>query len=268
MAFDCGAWIAKYLLCLFNFVFFLAGGVVLGVGIWIAADKHSFISATKIIENEEIRTQFQQFTQPTVIEQASYILIACGAFVFFISFLGYCGAVRESKCLLTCYGGLLIIILILEITAGVLAAVYRQEAEEKTLHFLKTSITKYYGSQNNSDAVTLMWNYLMAQMKCCGVSNYEDFKQSEKWAASGKVVPEACCVLEDDISKFNPKDKNCPYKPSSSNSYWETGCYKTLIDWIMEHTTIVVGVGAGLGLMQLIGIVLAFCLIRAITVYI
>jgi hypothetical protein len=46
--------------------------------------------------------QFQQITQPTVIEQAAYILIAAGAFMFIVSFLGYCGALRESRCLLTC----------------------------------------------------------------------------------------------------------------------------------------------------------------------
>lgn len=43
----------------------------------------------------------QQFTQPAVIEQMAYVLIACGALMFFLSFLGYCGAIRESPCLLT-----------------------------------------------------------------------------------------------------------------------------------------------------------------------
>jgi hypothetical protein len=35
-----------------------------------------------------------------VIEQAAYLLIAAGAFVFIVSFLGYCGAVKESRVLL------------------------------------------------------------------------------------------------------------------------------------------------------------------------
>ncbi len=41
-----------------------------------------------------------QFTQPAVIEQAAFLLIAAGAFVFIVSFLGYCGAVKESRILL------------------------------------------------------------------------------------------------------------------------------------------------------------------------
>lgn len=44
---------------------------------------------------------FQHFTQPAVIEQLAYFLIAIGAIMFFLSFLGYCGAIRESQCLLT-----------------------------------------------------------------------------------------------------------------------------------------------------------------------
>jgi len=35
----------------------VAGAVVLGVGIWIASDRHSFITVTRLIENEEIRAQ-------------------------------------------------------------------------------------------------------------------------------------------------------------------------------------------------------------------
>lgn len=47
MVADCGATCAKYLLCLFNFVFFVVGSAVLCVGIWLAVDKKSFINLAK-----------------------------------------------------------------------------------------------------------------------------------------------------------------------------------------------------------------------------
>ena len=50
-----------------------------------------------------------------MIEQAAYILIALGAFIFIISFLGYCGAIKESRVLLTAYGIFLIIIFALQV---------------------------------------------------------------------------------------------------------------------------------------------------------
>ena len=57
----------------------------------------------------------QEFVEPAVIEQAAYILIALGAFIFIISFLGYCGAIKESRVLLTAYGIFLIIIFALQV---------------------------------------------------------------------------------------------------------------------------------------------------------
>ncbi|XP_017475543.1 PREDICTED: CD82 antigen-like, partial [Rhagoletis zephyria] len=97
MGSDCGVWLAKYLLCLFNFLFFVVGTIVLGTGIWLAVDKASLIALLKMVDSEHIN----QFTQPRVIEQMAYVLIVIGAVMFFMSFLGYCGAIRESRCLLT-----------------------------------------------------------------------------------------------------------------------------------------------------------------------
>ena len=57
----------------------------------------------------------QELTEPTVIEQGAYILIAAGAFIFIISFLGYCGAIKESRVLLTAYGLFIIIISLLQV---------------------------------------------------------------------------------------------------------------------------------------------------------
>lgn len=45
--------------------------------------------------------QFQRFTEPQLIDQSVYILIGIGGLMFFLGFLGYCGAMRESQCLLS-----------------------------------------------------------------------------------------------------------------------------------------------------------------------
>uniref|UniRef100_A0A1B0BHA8 Uncharacterized protein n=1 Tax=Glossina palpalis gambiensis TaxID=67801 RepID=A0A1B0BHA8_9MUSC len=113
MGYDCGVWIGKYVLCIFNFLFFylqiklflnqnkneiikktsnkiifrvpvdpvehacyerVLGTIVLGIGIWLAVDKASLIALLKMVENEHIN----QFTQPQVIEQLAYVLIAIG----------------------------------------------------------------------------------------------------------------------------------------------------------------------------------------------
>lgn len=77
MAQDCGSCIAKYILCLFNFIFFVSisttfssfitfvnkisifilqilGSLVLALGVWMLADKNSIISLLKSVNSEHI----------------------------------------------------------------------------------------------------------------------------------------------------------------------------------------------------------------------
>ncbi|KAJ1521344.1 hypothetical protein ONE63_003020 [Megalurothrips usitatus] len=261
MSADCGSCMAKYILCLFNFVLFLLGGVVLGVGVWYAADSASIVKLVHTIEN----TQGQKLPD---LAASAYILIAAGAFVFIISFLGYCGAIRESRCLLTSYGVLLVLILILEVAAGIIAAAYKDQATTETKGLLKLTIQKNY-TANENESVTFVWNHLMAQLRCCGVDGFRDFEYAEQWKASGtsKVVPEACCMLQDPVSDIKPVNSACVYNPSTANSYLNKGCYEALGEWIDKHINIVIGVGVGLGLVQLFAIFLAFCLVKSINGY-
>jgi len=167
MVANCGATCAKYLLCLFNFTFFVVGSAVLCVGVWLAVDMASFIQVTKFsslnegidIDNQ-VKGIIREVTQPTVIEQGAYILIAAGAFIFIISFLGYCGAIKESRVLLTAYGLFIIIIALLQITAIVLASVFREQAEKHTKDFFEHTIHKYYTTAEQRDAVTLSWDFM------------------------------------------------------------------------------------------------------------
>nr|XP_060635549.1 CD9 antigen [Anolis sagrei ordinatus] len=77
----------KYLLFGFNFVFWLAGTAVLAIGLWLRFD-----SRTKdIFDHEENDTTFYT---------GVYILIGAGALIMLVGFLGCCGAIQESQCML------------------------------------------------------------------------------------------------------------------------------------------------------------------------
>ncbi len=70
----------------------LAGAAVLGVGIWVAVDRVSLLG---ILENiEDAPPELAQ------LANIGYVLIGVGAFLTLMGFLGCCGAVKESKCML------------------------------------------------------------------------------------------------------------------------------------------------------------------------
>lgn len=98
------------------------------------------------------------------------------------------------------------------------------QARLETKNFLQSTISRYYSSTENTDAVSLMWNHLMAEMRCCGVENYKDFELSEKWKGQrdNRIVPEACCVLQRRNGYFKPQDESCPYAPSDTNSHFNS----------------------------------------------
>jgi len=62
------------------------------------------------------------------------------------------------------YGVALLVALLLEITAIVLAISFRETAENYTKSFLKSSIHNYYAPPNETDGVTLFWNHMMVQV--------------------------------------------------------------------------------------------------------
>ena len=113
----------------------------------------------------------QELTEPTVIEQLAYILIAAGAFIFIISFLGYCGAIKESRVLLTAYGLFIIIIILLQVAAIVLAAVYKAKAETEAKKVLKHTIVEHYTHKSHRNAVTLLWDFMMAEVNTVTITH-------------------------------------------------------------------------------------------------
>uniref|UniRef100_A0A8B9H5A5 Tetraspanin 2b n=1 Tax=Astyanax mexicanus TaxID=7994 RepID=A0A8B9H5A5_ASTMX len=77
----------KYLLFIFNFIFWMMGSLVLAVGLWLRLEQDTvaLLGSDGAPENFFIGV---------------YILIVAGGLVMLVGFFGCCGAVRESQCLL------------------------------------------------------------------------------------------------------------------------------------------------------------------------
>uniref|UniRef100_A0A8C5J1A5 Tetraspanin 8 n=1 Tax=Junco hyemalis TaxID=40217 RepID=A0A8C5J1A5_JUNHY len=106
----------KYSMFIFNFLFWVCGCIILGLSIWIRVS-----SAQQIV----FPLSFQGLDSS--VHGGVNLLIAVGAIIMVLGFLGCCGAVKESRCMLMLFFIALLLILILQVAAGVLGAVYKPQ---------------------------------------------------------------------------------------------------------------------------------------------
>lgn len=102
----------KYLIFLLNFIFWLFGGLLIGVGFYSGLDK---FQATGLIKLD---------TYYDILLNISIILVLCGGIVFIVSFCGCLGALRENTCLLKFYSLCLLVFFLLEMAVAVIGFIF------------------------------------------------------------------------------------------------------------------------------------------------
>jgi len=236
----------RLLFCIYNFIFLIIGGTLLGFGIWFAVDT----KAEGLLQDLLRPVGETETTDDIVslIEQAAYVLIGFGGFIFLLSFLGYCGAVKESRFLLGFYTFLLTLIFILEIVAVcVVLFYYGPQIEDETKKLLKDNLEKNYMSPDDKKNLTGTMDEFMTRFQCCGINNSTDFKNVLALKGS---YPAACC-------KKGSDGEGCPPSFTELNSNKDIGCYDRLKDELLSTggRTWSIIVGVVVGVLQLIGIV-------------
>ncbi|XP_029975334.1 CD9 antigen-like isoform X1 [Salarias fasciatus] len=137
----------KYLLFVFNFIFWLMGSFVLAVGLWLRFDPET----VSLLSGEKA---------PDTFFIGVYILIGAGSLVMLVGFFGCCGAVRESQCLLGSFFACLLIIFGSEVAAGVFGFLNKDKIVEDVQNFY----AKTYDENNNGTLITSYQKVL----NCCG----------------------------------------------------------------------------------------------------
>ncbi|XP_051513306.1 CD151 antigen-like [Myxocyprinus asiaticus] len=238
----CGTICLKYLLFTFNFLFWLAGGAVMAVGIWTLVEKSDYIS----------------LLSSKIYAVSAYILIVAGAIVMVTGVLGCCATFKEQRRLLRVYFVLLLCIFLLEVLAGVLAYIYYQQLNEELKENLRETMVQQY-HQPEQDHVTKAVDKLQQEFKCCGSNSSSDWMESvwiRSSAANGRTVPDSCCK--------SPSD-HCGQRAHPSNIYKvEGGCITKLENFILNHLQIIGAVGVGVACVQIIGMFFTCCLYRSL----
>uniref|UniRef100_A0A6I8P1N7 Tetraspanin n=1 Tax=Ornithorhynchus anatinus TaxID=9258 RepID=A0A6I8P1N7_ORNAN len=214
----------KILMILFNLAIFLGGGALLGLGIWVTVDGASFL---KIFGS--VSASAMQFVN------VGYFLIAAGCVLMSLGFLGCCGAHRESKCLLITFFSILLIIFVAEIAVAVVVLVYTSLAEILLQNLVVPMIKKEYGVQKD---ITQAWNSTMEGLHCCGFNNYTDFKDSP-FNKEHNSFPTYCC---------SSTNNSCTENMAETANV--KGCFKQLLLDIQKNASVVGGVAAGIGAVE------------------
>uniref|UniRef100_A0A8D1V8R8 CD81 molecule n=1 Tax=Sus scrofa TaxID=9823 RepID=A0A8D1V8R8_PIG len=136
----------KYLLFVFNFVFWLAGGVILGVALWLRHDPQT----TSLLYLE-----LGDKPAPNTFYVGIYILIAVGAVMMFVGFLGCYGAIQESQCLLGTFFTCLVILFACEVAAGIWGFVNKDQIAKDVKQFYDQALQQAIvdDDANNAKAV-------------------------------------------------------------------------------------------------------------------
>ncbi|XP_020826375.1 CD81 antigen [Phascolarctos cinereus] len=148
----------KYLLFVFNFVFWLAGGVILGVALWLRHDSQT----TSILH-----LNLDDKPAPSTFYVGIYILIAVGAVMMFVGFLGCYGAIQESQCLLGTFFTCLVILFACEVAAGIWGFVNRDKIAKDVKQFYDQALNKAVLEENAGNAKTVVKSF-HETLGCCG----------------------------------------------------------------------------------------------------
>ncbi|XP_035184034.1 CD82 antigen [Oxyura jamaicensis] len=244
--------VTKYFLFLFNLLFLILGAVILGFGIWILADKTSFIAVLQ--------------TSSPSLKSGAYILIGVGALTMLMGFLGCLGAVNEIRCLLALYFTCLMVILITQVAAGLVIYFQKEMLKDELSKIVEQLIVDYdpsNGDKNLQDA----WDYVQNQISCCGWNGAKDW-ENNKILKNESMLLYPCSCSAEDAKPENTGFCNLDGQLNSTAPYvWpvhEQGCMDGVQKWLKDNLGIILGVCTGVAVIELLGMILSISLCKNI----
>ncbi|XP_076461959.1 CD9 antigen-like [Babylonia areolata] len=175
----------KYSVFVFNFLLWLLGCALIGVGSWLLVDdeagRHVIQLSTTTTptttttgREAPVIVSYSQLTENNVPATLCYLFIAFGCVVIVVAFVGCCGAVRESSCLLAAFFVSLFLVFAVMLGICIWAFVMRSELDAHTIHLqrltnrmLRMAVRDYY---TDPEARKFM-DILQSEFRCCGADN-------------------------------------------------------------------------------------------------
>ncbi|XP_036374045.1 tetraspanin-33 [Megalops cyprinoides] len=244
--------IVKYLLFIFNMIFWLISMVMVSIGIYARIAKHAETAMSYLT------------VDPAVL------LMIVGVLMFLITFCGCVGSLRENICLLQTFSICLTVIFLLQLAAGVLGFVFSDKARGKVTDIINNSIVHY---RDDLDLQNLI-DFGQKEFSCCGGVTFRDWSQNMYFNCTPDnpsrercSVPYSCCLLSKEEAIINTM---CGHgmqdlEDVQADAFINTsGCIDKLVNWIHGNLFLLGGIALGLAIPQLVGILLSQILINQI----
>ncbi|XP_028296048.1 CD81 protein-like [Gouania willdenowi] len=153
----------KYMLFFFNFIFWLAGGVILGVALWLRHDP----KISNLLELE-----LDGAKAPGTFYVSVHILIAVGAVMMVVGFLGCYGAIQESQCLLGTFFACLVILFACEVAAGIWGYMNRDTVSREMIIYYDSvydkAMTQTITNSEQKKTIGSVLKVFHETLSCCG----------------------------------------------------------------------------------------------------
>uniref|UniRef100_A0A3B3U6U8 Tetraspanin n=1 Tax=Poecilia latipinna TaxID=48699 RepID=A0A3B3U6U8_9TELE len=231
-------WI-RYFLFFFSFLFWVFSLLIVGIGVYAKVQKATTVRDTFLID-------------PAVI------LIVVGVVMFFITFCGCIGALRENIRLLKTFSFTLTLVFLIQLVIAVLGFFHSDQTRDALGKFVKKAIVHY---RDDLDLQNLM-DYIQKEFKCCGWNNYTDwswnlyFNCSQENPSSERcAVPYSCCTpvpgeLQTVINTMCGFGIQTQQSQEVDGSIFSVGCADRAVLWIESHLLLVGALTLGLALPQ------------------
>ncbi|XP_077090956.1 CD9 molecule b isoform X2 [Siphateles boraxobius] len=210
----------KYLLFIFNFIFWLAGTGVLAVGLWLRFD-------------ERTKGLFTAEGSPSTFLTGVYILIVAGAVMMVVGFLGCCGAIKESSCMLAIFFVFLLIIFAAEVAAGIWGLSNKEKVVKDFQDIYQQTFANYQTTKQEALRETLRVTHY--GLNCCGPTG----------------------LPTDGVSDICPKKEGLEILVTTS-------CPSVIEEIFTSRLQVIGGVGIGIGVITIFGMIFSMLLCCAI----
>lgn len=206
-----------------------------------------------------------------------YFLMVIAGIMTIMGFLGCCGAMQESQCMLATFFTLVCILFIGQVAVGVWLYRHGDQFQKVVETSVASSIQYDYGF---NEGKTKAFDIMQKQLMCCGASGPSDWAESRyndvdsKSALEvgvGKLaglykVPQSCC-------KHGMSDSACESARSLSltailsDTIYSEGCASKMMKFIQKHDYIALGVILAVLFTEIMAMVFSmvlFCAVRRI----